>query len=75
MVIIPGNGGGDVYRANWYGWLHRKINKTLNVECRLENMPDPVIARESIWLPFMHDELECDEYTIAVGHRSVIAML
>jgi len=29
-----------------------------------------VVARESIWLPFMEKELQCDENTIIVGHSS-----
>lgn len=39
-------------------------------EARLENMPDPYHARESIWLPFMRDTLRCDAATIIVGHSS-----
>lgn len=69
VVIVPGNGGGDVFRANWYGWAHKRIPKVCGIECRLENMPDPVVARESVWIPFMEEELKCDENTIAVGHR------
>lgn len=40
---------------------------------RLENMPDPYHARESIWLPFMRETLKCDADTIIVGtfHLSV----
>ena len=33
-------------------------------------MPDPVLARECYWLPFMRDELACDQKTIIVGHSS-----
>lgn len=33
-------------------------------------MPDPITARESIWLPFMEMELHCDEETIIIGHSS-----
>jgi len=70
VVIVPGNGGtGDVYRANWYGWAHEHINKSLGIECRLENMPDPITAKQSIWLPFMEKNLGCDERTIIIGHR------
>uniref|UniRef100_A0A673KRL7 Retinoblastoma binding protein 9 n=1 Tax=Sinocyclocheilus rhinocerous TaxID=307959 RepID=A0A673KRL7_9TELE len=39
-----------------------------NVSCTLKNMPDPVTARESIWLPFMEKELKCDEETAIIGH-------
>ena len=70
IAIVPGNGGGDVYRANWYGWAYKKLNKTAHVsECRLENMPDPVVAREIVWIPYMEKELKCDKQTIIIGHR------
>lgn len=39
-------------------------------EVRLENMPDPWQARESVWLPFMRETLQCDAGTIIVGHSS-----
>ena len=35
-----------------------------------QNMPDPFVARESIWIPFMRDELKCDENTIIIGRPS-----
>ena len=70
FVIVPGNGAGDVFRANWYGWLHEELNKIPDITCLLENMPDPVYARESIWLPFMEKELHCDLDTVIVGHSS-----
>ena len=36
----------------------------------MQNFPDPVKARESVWIPFMQDELQCDADTIIVGHSS-----
>merc|ERR1712179_468552 len=36
----------------------------------LKNMPDPVTARRSIWLPFMKENLQVDEETIIIGHSS-----
>ena len=36
----------------------------------LRNFPDPVMARESVWIPFMQDELSCDQHTIIIGHSS-----
>jgi predicted alpha/beta hydrolase family esterase len=35
-----------------------------------ETMPDNVLARENIWLPFLKNELGADENTILVGHSS-----
>lgn len=70
IAIIPGNGAGDVFCANWYGWMHKKLNQISGVSCDLRNMPDPVIAKETVWLPFMHEEMACDETTIIIGHSS-----
>ncbi|KAL1006198.1 hypothetical protein UPYG_G00069130 [Umbra pygmaea] len=69
-VIVPGNGAGDVERCNWYGWANTQINKIPGMTCLLRNMPDPVRATESIWLPFMQEELQCDEETVIIGHSS-----
>lgn len=70
VAIIPGNGSGDIFHANWYGWAYKKINEISGVSCDLRNMPDPCTARESIWIPFMHNEMKCDENTIIIGHSS-----
>lgn len=70
VAIIPGNGAGDVFHANWYGWAHKQINKMENVSCGLRNMPDPITAKESIWIPFMREQMECDENTVIIGHSS-----
>ncbi|CAL1530766.1 unnamed protein product [Lymnaea stagnalis] len=69
FVIIPGNGAGDVTRSNWYGWLSRKLREG-GAACELRDMPDPIRASESVWLPFMESELNCDENTIILGHSS-----
>jgi len=33
-------------------------------------MPDPVMAREAIWIPFMEQQLNCDSNTVIIGHSS-----
>lgn len=70
IVIIPGNGAGDVMAANWYGWAKKNLEKIPGVTCDLRNMPDPVVARESVWIPFMKDEMKCCEETLIIGHSS-----
>ncbi|TFJ82092.1 hypothetical protein NSK_006757 [Nannochloropsis salina CCMP1776] len=71
LVIVPGNGGGEVTRANWYGWAQRALADLPGIEkVQLENMPDPYTARESVWLPFMKDRLKCDASTVVIGHSS-----
>ena len=70
VAIIPGIGGGDVEDCNWYGWVRDQLDRLPNVQAQLQNMPDPVYAREKKWIPFMHDHLKCDENTIILGHSS-----
>jgi predicted alpha/beta hydrolase family esterase len=71
VVIVPGNGGGNVERCNFYGWAKTTLNSTCSgLTAVLQNMPDPVVARESIWLPFMEADLACGPSTIIVGHSS-----
>ncbi|KAJ1446187.1 Alpha/Beta hydrolase protein [Pelagophyceae sp. CCMP2097] len=72
-VILPGNGcSGNVRDANWYGWLEQQlIRSDIFDEVVLRNMPDPNAARESIWVPFIRDELIADgAHTVVVGHSS-----
>ncbi|EDL28468.1 retinoblastoma binding protein 9, isoform CRA_c [Mus musculus] len=69
-VIVPGNGGGDVATHGWYGWVKKGLEQIPGFQCLAKNMPDPITARESIWLPFMETELHCDEKTIIIGHSS-----
>lgn len=70
VAVVPGNGDGDVEECNWYAYLRDSLHKPPKVEALLKNMPDPVTARESIWLPFMQDQLGCGENSIIVGHSS-----
>ena len=46
------------------------IPNSLTIECGLENMPDPLYARKSIWLPFMENELKIGAEDIIIGHSS-----
>ena len=36
VVIVPGNGGGDVEHANWYGWLKKKLIEVSLDRSRIE---------------------------------------
>lgn len=33
-------------------------------------MPDPNLARKSIWIPFIINDLKADEKTLLIGHSS-----
>eukprot|EP00048_Salpingoeca_helianthica_P000048 m.38819 g.38819 ORF g.38819 m.38819 type:complete len:191 (-) comp10045_c0_seq1:20-592(-) len=69
-AIIPGNGCDcDLDKCMWYGWVKRRLEEA-GIPTALQTMPDPYVARESIWIPFMHDTLKCDESTIIIGHSS-----
>ena len=58
-MIVPGNGGGgDIASCNWYGWARDALAASGLFEgVVLENMPDPMTARETIWLPFIREKL------------------
>lgn len=71
IVIIPGNGDCAVESSIWYAWVRNALRSDQRVSnVLLRDMPDPVMARECYWLPFMQDELICDDKTIIIGHSS-----
>lgn len=72
VVIVPGNGCSDVREANWYAFAETKLGSRTDIisEVVLRDMPDPMMARESIWVPFLLEECGCDENTIIIGHSS-----
>ena len=71
VVIIPGNGAGPVESSVWYASVRDALRSDHRVsKVVLRDMPDPVVARECYWLPFMRDELVCDQNTIIIGHSS-----
>jgi len=69
FIILPGNGCTDILRSNWYGWLATEL-RSREIEVAIENMPDPYTAKESEWIPFIHNTLKVDENTVVVGHSS-----
>ena len=68
IVIVPGNGCTPVRACNWYDWLAQELRKRGFHDVILREMPDPIKARRSKWLPFLHTIV--DEDTILVGHSS-----
>lgn len=70
---MPGCGCSPVRDANWYEWFEQKLlteHADLFSEVILRDMPDPIIAHENIWVPFIRDTLAADENTIVIGHSS-----
>ena len=71
IVIVPGNGCFPVRDSNWYEYAERKLLQSdIFDEVILTDMPDPVEARESIWLPFLLNSCKVDDQTIVIGHSS-----
>ncbi len=68
VVLVHGNGGGSG-SDNWFPWLNTELEK-LGVACEAPDMPDPVEAKASVWLPYIENQLHADEHTILVGHSS-----
>jgi hypothetical protein len=69
VVIAPGNGCDRIKDCNWYSWLADELTAR-GFRVSFHDMPDPDVARESIWLPFIREQLGCDEHSIIVGHSS-----
>eukprot|EP00545_Synedropsis_sp_CCMP1620_P010010 CAMPEP_0119013664 /NCGR_PEP_ID=MMETSP1176-20130426/8717_1 /TAXON_ID=265551 /ORGANISM="Synedropsis recta cf, Strain CCMP1620" /LENGTH=186 /DNA_ID=CAMNT_0006966769 /DNA_START=61 /DNA_END=621 /DNA_ORIENTATION=- len=70
VVIIPGMGCSPVAQSNWYSWFASQM-KERSIDCVLRDFPDPNQCRESIWIPFLLEEIGIEpETTIVVGHSS-----
>jgi predicted alpha/beta hydrolase family esterase len=67
VILIPGNGGGTP-EDNWFPYLEHELPK-LGITVINKQFPDPVLAREEFWIPFIK-ELGADENTILIGHSS-----
>jgi len=70
-VIVPGNGCTPIARSNWYAQAAAALRRSglfSEVVCR--DMPDPYVARESVWLPFLVDKCGADADTVLIGHSS-----
>jgi len=72
VVIVPGNGcTSNIRKSNWYGFAEDKLKMSGQfTQVVLEVMPDPIEAKESVWVPHMLNALKADEKTIVIGHSS-----
>ncbi len=68
VVFVPGNGGSTT-QDNWFPSVKSDLENQ-GFEVIAAEFPDPELARESFWLPFLLDELKVDRNTILVGHSS-----
>eukprot|EP01062_Namystynia_karyoxenos_P079740 TRINITY_DN8468_c0_g1_i1.p2 TRINITY_DN8468_c0_g1~~TRINITY_DN8468_c0_g1_i1.p2 ORF type:complete len:216 (+),score=78.60 TRINITY_DN8468_c0_g1_i1:82-648(+) len=71
IVLAPGNGCGDsLADCMWYPWIRDELEKRFGDKIRfvLKAFPDPLYARESIWLPFLDEQGAAGG--VVIGHSS-----
>ena len=69
VIILPGCGCSPIERSNWYTDLAASLNALPHYSVIAPEMPDPVAAHRSVWLPFIAS-LDPSPSTIVVGHSS-----
>jgi predicted alpha/beta hydrolase family esterase len=69
IIIVHGNGGTTKDHC-WYQDLANDFKDSTDLDVVLETMPDNMLARSEIWLPFIKNEAGADEQSIIVGHSS-----
>ncbi len=68
IVFVPGNGNSTT-ADNWFPSVKTDLESE-GLKVISSEFPDPVLARESYWLPFLIDELKVDQNTLLIGHSS-----
>lgn len=73
-MIVPGNDN-TLITSNWYQYVKDELQK-LGFEVIAEKMPDPILARKKIWIPFIKEKILNDPNSILIGHSSgAVALL
>lgn len=68
IIFIPGNGGSATHDS-WFPSIKKEL-EAHGLSVIAAPFPDPELARESIWIPFLLNELKVDKNSILVGHSS-----
>ncbi len=68
IIFIPGNGGCST-QDNWFPEVKQTLENE-GLEVISSDFPDPQLAREKYWIPFLQDTLKVDKNSILVGHSS-----
>lgn len=68
IIFLPGNGGCTT-KDNWFPSVQQEL-ETRGYSVIAAEFPDPELARQKFWFPFLIDELNVDEDSILVGHSS-----
>ena len=69
IIFVPGNCGCTTH-DNWFPSVKNELEAE-GIEVIAAEFPDPELARESFWIPFLLDELKVDKNTILVRHLQV----
>ncbi len=68
IILIHGNGGGTG-QDNWFPYAKKEFEQRGHIVIA-PDMPDPIEAKASVWLPYLENELRADSNTIIIGHSS-----
>lgn len=68
VILIHGNSGANS-TLFWFPQVKKSL-EDLGVKVVAPDFPDNQIAHQSIWLPFLKNELKADDKTIMIGHSS-----
>jgi uncharacterized protein len=68
IIFVPGNGGCTT-QDNWFPSIKEEFEKH-GLDVISTNFPDPELARESYWIPFLREELKAGNDTVLIGHSS-----
>ncbi|MGI9282894.1 MAG: RBBP9/YdeN family alpha/beta hydrolase [Endozoicomonas sp.] len=68
IILIHGNGGCTA-DMHWYIYLEKKLTARGFPVVR-KTLPDNQVAHESVWIPFIRDQLGASKDSILVGHSS-----
>lgn len=71
LMIVPGNDGTPLHSTFWYSWLSRSLSLLFpSLQIILQDMPDPKLAREVHWLPYIIEKTQSFSTRFLVGHCS-----
>lgn len=68
IIFVPGNGGCTT-QDNWFLFMQKHLEKH-GYQVTAAQFPDPELAREQYWIPFLRDTLQADKNSILIGHSS-----
>ena len=68
FVFVHGNGS-TTWEVAWAVWLKQKL-EAKGFATHFQTMPDPELARRSIWLPYLQNEVQVGTNDVLMGWSS-----